>query len=77
MADYAIRECGGRWMYCTGECKECIDSRILATNSTNPPSKGHGHWEIFYVCSNCGETTRMVAAECPCCHTKMTGLDIL
>ena len=35
MADYAIRKCGGGWMYCTGECKKCIDSRILATGGTS------------------------------------------
>lgn len=39
-------------------------------------SGNHGHWEVHYICSKCGETIRTALAECPCCHTRMDGLDI-
>lgn len=36
----------------------------------------HGHWEIYYTCSRCGETVREAVRECPCCHATMDGKDI-
>lgn len=35
----------------------------------------HAHWEAYYVCSNCGEHSSTVVAECPRCHARMDGKD--
>lgn len=66
MADYAIRKCGGGWMYCTGECKKCIDSRILATGGTSGTTQKHGYWHDVYLLSQ--ETQSMVCSICGVKH---------
>lgn len=39
-------------------------------DTSNNNSK-HGHWDVYYVCSICGETVQSTASECPSCHAKM------
>ncbi len=47
-----------------------------ACNGTGEVCTKHGHWDAYYVCSNCGEIVRVVVKECPFCHARMDGLDI-
>lgn len=51
-------------------CEACYGTGVIG-------EKRHGFWEAYYVCSCCGETVRKVVAECPFCHARMDGGDLV
>lgn len=84
MAEFAMRKCGNGWMYCTGECKACIDSQILVADHTGVMPKAHGYWHDVYMldqetqcmmCSSCGVKLIVLRNQlfnyCPNCGAKM------
>lgn len=60
----------------TGTMAKCIWwNMLLKIKAGQTDDRPHAHWEAYYVCSNCGEHSSTVVAECPWCHARMDGED--
>lgn len=52
MAEEMIRQCGAGWAYCDGECKSCIEVRIITTNHTYDYCMANNANGYMYVVDN-------------------------